>query len=567
MSDTMIWEHPTLGLLRGVRITPRLLQFRNIPYGNMEQRFARATIADTLHSKRDKNAGGNTVFDATRQLRTSSHQPDSVETDCKGLHLPTDILKGYEEEQLEDCLTVEITVALAESSRNAQTSSPIQPDAKARMPVLCWLHGGAYVLGAGSRPYYSPSTFLTQAVKTQKPLVYVAINYRLGSLGFFHSSQADQALMPPNNGLHDQLIAMEWLQKNISGFGGNPDDMALMGESAGSESVVIHNMSGKRQAWNRSIAFSGSLVTMPAKTPEEHEENFRSYAKKLDIDTRPERRSDDIVREMIETPIDKVRDLGFVGAPCTNSEMMPYERPKMTIPLLRPAGPHLASQIVSWSTFDGGISYNMIVANKSRKNHAALFAEIARERLKYPDELLELYNLPSITSGDASIEDDIQALRNICQFETDIGFAAPMINIAKGAPGKTFLLMFDLGNPFGEAGPLPGKEYATHAWDVVSLFGAYESRLDEEYLPIVQEYRQKIIEYAATGQDPWPAWTEEKGSASRVSRKGVEVVEKAAYMGDETQLGRLLALAEKEGGEEGADLLWERVCRAFLMHD
>jgi hypothetical protein len=69
----------------------------------------------------------------------------------------------------------------------------------------------------------------------------------------------------------------------------------------------------------------------------------------------------------------------------------------------------------------------------------------------------------------------------------------------------------------------------------------------------------------ATGEEPWPAWTAEEGLALLVDKEGCEVVGKEYYMGKDTRRGKLLALAEAEAGENGADLLWDGVCRRFLM--
>ena len=154
-------------------------------------------------------------------------------------------------------------------------------------------------------------------------------------------------------------------------------------------------------------------------------------------------------------------------------------------------------------------------------------------------------------------------MKKICQFESDVGFFAASLSQAQGFPGKTYLMIFDLGNPFD--GPLPAKQYATHTWDIVALLGAYEDRLDDEYQPVVEEFRQRILAYAVAGEEPWPAWTEDKGAALLIDRNGVRVVGKQEYMDEESRRGRMLALADKEAGPDGCDVLWSDVCRRFLM--
>ncbi|KAL8672110.1 MAG: hypothetical protein Q9168_003416 [Polycauliona sp. 1 TL-2023] len=179
------FKHSTLGRLRGVQVNEALTQFRSLPYATIKQRFARSQLLDQL-----PRYNGQEFYDATC-IGPSSIQPfDAARKDAESNQLPSDIIKE-DQAQSEDCLRITIT---------APTNTLNHPESK--IPVLVFLHGGAYFLNSGERPYYSPINFLTQAVSESTPLIFVSINYRLGALGFFHSSQAPE-LIPPNNGLHD----------------------------------------------------------------------------------------------------------------------------------------------------------------------------------------------------------------------------------------------------------------------------------------------------------------------------------------------------------------------------
>lgn len=217
---------------------------------------------------------------------------------------------------------------------------------------------------------------------------------------------------------------------------------------------------------------------------------------------------------------------------------------------------NLQSQIVSSTTYDGGISYNLLVTNPNRTNHFTKFHSIATSTLQKPQTLLSLYAL-SPTDSDAI------TLRKICQFESDIGFFAASLSQARGFAGRSYLLLFDLGNPF--EGHLPAGQYATHTWDIVALLGTCEERLDGGYRSVIGDLRARVLRYVSSGEEPWDAWTEEEGKALIVGKGGVRVVGREEYMGKETRRGKLLALAEREKGEDGADLLWHGVCRRFLM--
>ena len=532
MSGHTIFHHPQLGALKGDLLGGRLQQFLGIPYAYIPQRFAPANPVTALPRE--------PVFDATK-LPPASVQPlDSAKTDCVANQFPTNLVDGYEETQAEDCLSLNVTMPVTASSASS-------------LPVLVFLHGGAYFIGSSTRPYYNPVHFCIQALNAGRPHIFVSFNYRLGTLGFLHSPEVDQK-MPANNGVHDQLAAFDFIRRFVNGFGGNPDDITAMGQSAGGMSLSVHNLSGRQNVWKRSIQFSGSLVSIPVSPPADHQHTFVSQASKLGVST-DGKNSTDIAEDMLKLPLSAIRDTAYVGRLCTQSELLPYEKASMALTQQR-APTSIQSQLVSSTTYDGGISYNLMLQDKKRKYHAHTFIEIAMAVLKHPQELLNLYD---IIEGD----EDSVALMKICQFESDVGFFAASLAQAQGFPDKTYLLLFDLGNPFD--GPLPAKHYATHTWDIVALLGAYEHKLDAEYKAVISRYREKIMSYAIVGEAPWPAWTEEKGEALVVDRDGVRVVTTDKYMGPGSRRGRLLALAEKEAGEDGCDVLWSDVCRRFLM--
>ncbi|ALG83905.1 carboxylesterase/lipase family protein [Gordonia phthalatica] len=100
------------------------------------------------------------------------------------------------------------------------------PDATG-LPVMVWIHGGAFSRGSNRIEIYGGQTFARDGV------VCVGINYRLGVPGFGAVPGA-----PDNRGLLDQIAALEWVRDNIAAFGGNPDDVTIFGESAGAMSVA-----------------------------------------------------------------------------------------------------------------------------------------------------------------------------------------------------------------------------------------------------------------------------------------------------------------------------------------
>ncbi|MEU0938858.1 carboxylesterase family protein [Embleya sp. NPDC005971] len=118
-----------------------------------------------------------------------------------------------------------------------------------RRPVLVWIHGGAFVRGASAGTAYDGATFAAQGV------VCVSINYRLGVEGFGYIADAP---VPANRGLLDQIFALEWVRDNIAGFGGDPDDVTVAGESAGAMSILALLSTGRRDLFHRAVVQSGN---------------------------------------------------------------------------------------------------------------------------------------------------------------------------------------------------------------------------------------------------------------------------------------------------------------------
>jgi para-nitrobenzyl esterase len=139
-------------------------------------------------------------------------------------------------------------------------------DVRRRMPVLVWVPGGGFVSGSGSAAIYDGAGLAAQGI------VVVTINYRLGLFGFFVTpalaAQAAREHEPAGNfGLQDVIAALQWVQRNIAAFGGNPDAITLGGQSAGA--MAVHDLIVSPLAtglFQRAIAQSGLPDTSPTVT-------------------------------------------------------------------------------------------------------------------------------------------------------------------------------------------------------------------------------------------------------------------------------------------------------------
>ncbi|KAJ0180166.1 hypothetical protein K1T71_004757 [Dendrolimus kikuchii] len=120
----------------------------------------------------------------------------------------------------------------------------------AKVPVMVYIHAGAFISGSGDADMYGPEYLFLHDV------ILVTINYRLEALGFLC---LDTPEVPGNAGMKDQVLALKWVKQNITAFGGDPDNITLFGASAGSASVTYHMLSPmSRGLFNKAIAQSGT---------------------------------------------------------------------------------------------------------------------------------------------------------------------------------------------------------------------------------------------------------------------------------------------------------------------
>nr|CAD7393015.1 unnamed protein product [Timema cristinae] len=130
--------------------------------------------------------------------------------------------------------------------------TPQNPSSSANLPVMVYIHGGAFVSGSGSDTNNKPEYFLEQGI------IVVYINYRLNIFGFLSLEGTD---VSGNAGLKDQVAALRWVKNNIASFGGDPNSVTIVGESAGGASIHYQVLSPMSQGlFQRAISESGSAL-------------------------------------------------------------------------------------------------------------------------------------------------------------------------------------------------------------------------------------------------------------------------------------------------------------------
>lgn len=207
--------------------------FRGVPY-------AAAPIGALRWAPPAPHAGWAGVRDATKDGAAPPQLPSRLER----VMGRADFANG----QGEDCLTLTI-------------SAP-WPAAGGKRPVMVFFHGGAWMSGAGSLSLYGGAELARFG-----DVVVVNINYRLGALGYLHVPGLPGAGSGANYGLLDHVAALEWVRDSIAGFGGDPANVTIFGQSAGGGSIAtLMEMPNAVKLFRRAILQSAAI--MPHQTPE-----------------------------------------------------------------------------------------------------------------------------------------------------------------------------------------------------------------------------------------------------------------------------------------------------------
>lgn len=183
------------------------------------------------------------VYDATA-YGACAYQPRSFydeEEMPKKIFYYNEFRRGEKYEYSEDCLFLNIFAPEGE---------------REKLPVIVYIHGGGFTGGCGHEKHFDGPAWAGKGV------IGVTLNYRLGPLGFAVLPELkDEAGRTGNYGLYDQLTAIKWVKNNIASFGGDPDNITIMGQSAGAMSVQQHCLSPLSEGlFHKAVMSSGGGV-------------------------------------------------------------------------------------------------------------------------------------------------------------------------------------------------------------------------------------------------------------------------------------------------------------------
>jgi para-nitrobenzyl esterase len=336
-----------------------------------------------------------------------------------------------------------------------------------KLPVFLWYYGGGFVAGANSEPRYDGETL------AQKGVIVVEPNYRLGVFGFYSHPELTKESGHTSSGNYaflDQVAALEWVLKNIASFGGDPNNITIGGESAGSLSVSALMASPlSRQLFQRAIGESGAFFPdrkagIRLKSRAETEEFGVKFADSLGAKSLAEIRAKP-ASDLLQAAAQHNRGFDFGpnidGYFLSTDVQTIYERGEQThIPLL-----------AGWNADEGKIQ----VLLAPQKPTAKSFAEQARTRFgDQADEFLKLYpaktDEEALTSAEALSGDDFIAFSTWKWIDMQ----------RKTANATVYQYLFAQTpaiKPGDKIGPLPKNEAgARHAGEIEYVFGTLKSQ-------------------------------------------------------------------------------------------
>ncbi|XP_025262687.1 juvenile hormone esterase isoform X4 [Camponotus floridanus] len=194
----------------------RYIAFRGIPYAKPpigELRFKDPVPPEPWSGSRDASKYGNVAV----QINVDKKSEIIGDEDCLYLNVFTTDIKSSE-----------------------------------KRPVMVWIHGGGFFFGSGDSSFYSPDYIV------EKDVLLITLNYRLGVLGFLNLYNE---VATGNQGLKDVILALQWVQKNISEFGGDSENVTIFGESAGGAIVHYLTLSPLSEGlFHKAISQSGTIT-------------------------------------------------------------------------------------------------------------------------------------------------------------------------------------------------------------------------------------------------------------------------------------------------------------------
>ncbi|KAK9480972.1 Alpha/Beta hydrolase protein [Lipomyces japonicus] len=469
--------------ITGINTTPELTQFRGLKFASIKERYDYPTRIDNYDLDIDATEYGPI--------------PPQPIVPLNGV-IPADQLPPPQPKQDEfECLNLNIL-------RPTSVRKPL--------PVLLWIFPGGNINGSASSKVFDATALVERSIKQDQPVIFVNISYRLSLFGFLYVNGR------ANHAMYDQLAGIEWVKKHIADFGGDPENITLIGESAGSLATHYHSISQTSEGLFRRIACLSTVIESRSPLPLNDAKALVEKAKNILGVTTDEELKTVPAEELIKA----VPLIGGMYGPVNDGGWL-GEGPFIDrLPL---------AQVES-----------VAVGNCRRE----VFSFAPRIRLTSNDKLYEkISTVPEVGSSLVKLY-DIEPTDSESNFEhsldlyDDLSYGQPVHHLVaslRKAGIPTYHYLFDQPNPFNESLD------SHHGVDVLYFFNWF--KFDSKYDDFVDKYQSGWIRYA-NGLPPWDFLSDTSVQNVVFSNNDVHVRQEGEY-----EARRNVKLFEKLDGLRG----------------
>lgn len=456
-------------------------QYRGIQFASLTKRWSRPILINDYskttnsaqntslpRSMTDGILKGSAIYNATQYGPISPQPPEDINSYYA---VPSAIVRKMPASAVQDEF----------NSLNLVITKPAS--SASNLPVVVFIHGGSNATGSNCNPLVDGATLVQRASDTGKPIIMISIQYRLGALGWMKVNGQG------NWGFRDQQAALKWIKLHVKDFGGDSENITVLGLSAGSCNTFYQSLiKGNENLFNKVALMSGVANTTPLRSPKVQELMKQDLAALLfDGENAAHLTETKLDAKLFTVPVDDLITTTGLYGPNHDIVRIWYgtkdDQEIFPIPLDTSSLPSSISSALLSDTFDEGLLFTDAIKH--------LDPEIVKHQLstslstELTNALYHYYDL------DSNFQKGMEALF------ADLIFAYPIHTVLKKEP-RHFRLYFDTPNPFDNS------LGSMHGVDMLYLFGNYltEYPPDSKEREVSRNIQDSYIRFFYTGK-PW----------------------------------------------------------------
>ncbi|KAJ5090614.1 hypothetical protein N7532_009298 [Penicillium argentinense] len=473
---------PGLGTLDGLQYPKGVQQFCGIPYGRLSKRWTRSVL---------QTSWAGEYHDGTR-LGNNCPNPETDGDDSDDL-VPVPPAPHFSDPPIVDELSALVMNIVIPHACGANEKP---------LPVFVYIHGGSFLYGGANLPIFDAVNLVSHSLSIGLPIIYVNFNYRVGIGGFLAGSaiaaelEKDGWAGSGNFGFADQQIAFEWVQNYIRLFGGDPENVTAVGESAGSISISNQLLANTPPIFHRVVCMSGSSVSIPPWTIEQHDCFFQAVCAHFQIDPA----AADALDKLRAIPQQKLANAtpaihgvpSGTGNPCIDGWFYraDVDHSQVHTP------PVWLTGLMLGDTYHEGVIFhlNLVEGEENFESVRQILQSFIQDE-SHTDTILKAYQI----TDNLPLPELLGRVEHMCG---DAIFKIPNYLLAQKCesdyPGETYLYHFDqrsrLKNVF------EGTSY--HAHELLYLFGNLDNEMNDDEQNMARHFASAWVRFA-NGLVPW----------------------------------------------------------------